>query len=132
EHFAAALEQDRGNDQIALNLATIRLASSRAGAAESAREALTRLTEQKAVRTAALRSLAADAVAHRDQLNQDRWSAALVQEPSASFADFLLRLEATQSTDRSETAMAECQQRAKGNSANAVDLIAWMNRHELA
>ena len=132
QHFAAAHEQDTENHQIALNLATTRLASSKPQTTEIAREHLVQLSAQSDVRTAALRALAADAIARHDHTNADRWTAALVQERSAPFADFLLRLEATYQTDNSATVMTECQRRARANSANAVELITWMNRHDLA
>jgi predicted Zn-dependent protease len=132
EHFAAAHEQEPDNHQTALNLAIVRLASTKAGAAEGARENLRHLTELRDVRAAALRALTADALAHGDRDHAQHWASLLVRESAAPFADYLLQLEATREANVAAPALADSQQRAAGNARLSAELITWMNRHELA
>jgi hypothetical protein len=63
-HFAAALQFEPENPQLALNLATVRLASADIATNEKARADLAQLAEQSAVRLEALRAIASDALAH--------------------------------------------------------------------
>jgi hypothetical protein len=132
EHFAAAHEQQTDNHQTTLNLAIVRLASAKPGAAEGARENLRRLSEQTDVRAAALRALAADAFAHDDRQDAQHWASLLVRDGSAAFPDYLLQLDATRGTDGAAPALADCEQRASGNPRLTAELITWMNRHDLA
>jgi predicted Zn-dependent protease len=63
--FAAALQLEPANGQVALNLATVQLTSPDSATKEKARAELARLAEQNALRLDALRALTSDALANK-------------------------------------------------------------------
>jgi hypothetical protein len=129
--FAAALQLDPGNAQLALNAATIRLTSADPATTEKARGELQQLAEKPALRLEALRSLASDALANKSPAAA-KWAGALRTENGATFSDLLLYLEATQNTDAGAVAMRDTQALACQSAGTAASLITWMNRHALA
>lgn len=131
-HFAAALQTDPQNSQLALNLALIRLTSSNAETAKQSRASLERLTAEPGTRLPALRALTAQALARGDEKNALRWSEQLSREANANFSDALLRFQSVQKTEAAAGALAELKNKAATNAATAADLITWLNRHELA
>lgn len=132
QYFSRALEQEPANQQIALNLATIRLASTDTRTTETARTDLRRLLDEPAVRVAASRALTADALARAAAEDARRWSAMLVKENGAPFSDHLLHLEATRGSEEAGAALAQAKTAAAGSAALVAELITWMNRHDLA
>jgi hypothetical protein len=130
--FAAALQLEPNNQQLALNLAAVRLTLPDEPTREKARAELARLAEQSPLRLAALRALASDALANHSPFSAERWAAELKSEKGATFADLLLYLEATQKTDAAQLALRDAQSDATKSPAGAAALIAWMNRHGLA
>ncbi|MDB6146867.1 MAG: hypothetical protein JWO45_531, partial [Spartobacteria bacterium] len=62
----------------------------------------------------------------------EEWGQKLKEQPGAIFADHLLDLEACQETDRSAATLKQVESLAKSNAGTAAELIAWMNRHDLA
>jgi hypothetical protein len=131
-HFVAALQFEPENPQLALNLATVRLASADIATNEKARADLVRLAEQSAVRLEALRALASDALAHNSRVSAEHWAAQLKLEKSATPADTLLYLEAAQKTGAAQPALLEAESKANQSPVTAAGLIAWMNRHGMA
>jgi len=131
-HFAAALALEPANKRLALNLASIRLASTNAETTGQARADLTSLSEDPATRLEALRALAADALAHKCDTEAQRWTAQLKSEKSATISDALLYLEAAQSSEASPEALLEVQAEAQKSPIAVVALITWMNRHGMA
>lgn len=131
-HFAAALELEPANAQLALNLASLRLASSQGAAAGSARATLKELASQPAVRLAALRALGADAVARNDRAAARTWATQLKSETGATYADTLLYFRAVQSTDAAAPALEELKAKAAESPATAAQLITWLNREGMA
>lgn len=132
EHFAAALKLEPGNHTIALNLATVRLATPSVEVKEKARADLARLAEQSSVRLEALRALTSDALGHNSPASAERWAAQLKSEKEATFSDALLYLEAAQGSPQAGTALAEAQSKAEQSAAASAALITWMNRHGMA
>lgn len=132
DHFAAALQLEPENKRLALNLASIRLASTNVDTTGRARADLALLAEDPAMRLESLRALAADALAHKSSTEARRWSAQLKSETSATFSDALLYLEAAQSSEAAQAALVEVETKAKESPAAAAALITWMNRHEMA
>jgi len=130
--FSAALKLESSNPQLALNLATVRLALPEVDTNEKARGELARLIDQPAVRLEALRALTADALGHNSRASAERWAAQLKAEKDATFSDLLLYLEAVQGTDLAPPALLEAQAKADKSSVMASTLITWMNRHALA
>lgn len=132
EHFAAALEQEPGNTQTALNLAMLRLASNKPAIVTGARANLRRLLKNPNARMPALRALAGDALAYRDGPDALQWTKLLVAGQAATFEDHLLYLEATRGTEVAAAALARCAALAANSPALTAHLITWMNRHEMA
>lgn len=130
--FAAALQIEPNNPQLALNLAMVRLASGDSAAAEKARAELMRLSEQPAQRLESLRALLSDALAHNSVIAAQKWAAQLKSEKGATFSDLLLYLEATRETDDGQAVLHDAQTAARQSPAAAAGLITWMNRHAMA
>lgn len=130
-HFAAALQLEPANKRLALNLASIRLASAHMETIGRARADLASLSEDPATRLEALRALAADALAHKSN-DARRWTAQLKSEKNATISDTLLYLEAAQSSEAAPDALLEAEAKAQKSPAAAVALITWMNRHGMA
>jgi len=130
--FAAALELEPGNAQLALNVATIRVTSSEPATREKARTDLARLAEQPALRLDALRALTSDALANKSLGAAEKWSAQLRAEKGATFADLLLYVEAHNKGAGAEIALHDAETNAVRSPAAAAALITWMNRHEMA
>lgn len=129
--FAAALQLDPNNPQLALNLATVRLTSADSAVREKARAELAQLAEKPAFRLDALRALTSDGLANQSP-TAAKWAAALRAEKNATLADVLLYLEATQKTDAAATALREAQAQVSKSATTTALLITWMNRHALA
>jgi predicted Zn-dependent protease len=130
--FAAALQLEPNNQQLALNLATVRLTSPDQATKEKARAELVKLAEHSALRLDSLRALASDALAHNSLVSAEKWAAQLKTEKGATFADLLLYLQATHKTDDGQAALREAESQAAQSPATASAFITWMNRHGLA
>ena len=130
--FAAALNLEPTNTQLALNLATVRLTSTDSGTKERARAELARLAELSALRLDALRALTADALANKSLGDAKKWAAQLRSEKGAKFSDLLLYAEANNKTAGAEVALRDAEMNAAASPVTAAALITWMNRHELA
>jgi hypothetical protein len=131
-HFAAALQLEPANKRLALNLASIRLASTNSETTGRARADLTSLSKEPVTRLEALRALAADSLAHKSNAAARRWTAQLNSEKDAIISDALLYLEAAQSSEAAPEALLEVEAKAQGSPAAAVALITWLNRHGMA
>ncbi|MEY2495564.1 MAG: hypothetical protein QOJ45_2056 [Verrucomicrobiota bacterium] len=130
--FAAALQLEPSNQQLVLNLATVRLTSPDAATNEKARADLMRLCNQPSVRHESLRALTSDALARHSQLSAAKWARELKSEKDATFSDLLLYVEATNGTEDTQTCLLEVQLRASQSPATAASLITWMNRRGMA
>ena len=131
-HFAAALALEPANEQLALNLATIRLTASDADVADRARETLKELAAQPAVRVAALRALSADALTRKESSEARMWATQLKSEPGANYADAFLYFPAVQGTEAGAPALEELKAKAAASPASAAEFITWMNRQGMA
>jgi hypothetical protein len=130
--FAAALDVEPNNQQLVLNLATVRLTSAEPATREKARTNLTRLVEQSSLRLDALRALTADALANKSLGAAEKWAAQLRTEKGATFADLLLYVEASRKNSGDQNALLDAETNAARSPATAAALITWMNRHEMA
>lgn len=130
--FAAALQLEPHNPQLALNVSTVRLTSPDPATKEKARAELVKLAEQPALRLDSLRALASDALAHNSPVSAENWAAQLKAEKGATFADLLLYLQATHKTDEGQAALREAESQAARSPATASAFITWMNRQGLA
>ena len=130
--FAAALQLEPNDQQLALNLATVRLTSPDPATKEKARAELVKLAEQTALRLDSLRALTSDALAHNSLVSAEKWAGQLKTEKGATFADLLLYLEATHKTDAGQGALRDAESHAAKSPAAASAFITWMNRHGMA
>jgi predicted Zn-dependent protease len=130
--FAAALQLEPNNQQLALNLATVRLTSTDSPTREKARTELAMLVDRNALRLEALRALTADALANKLPDAAEKWAAQLRLQKGATFSDLLLYVEAAQKTDAAAMALCDAETHALRSPAVAAALIAWMNRHGMA
>jgi predicted Zn-dependent protease len=130
--FAAALELEPNNEQLALNLASVRLTLPDPETQAKARTELTRLAKLKTVRLEALRALTSDALAHTSAGDAQKWATELRAEKGTTFADLLLYVEASKTSSRADIAVHDAETNAAGSPARAAALITWMNRHEMA
>ena len=132
KEFEEALRLEPTNQQLALNLASVRLTLPDAATREKARAELVRLAEQSQFRIEALRALTSDALANKSLGDAAKWAAQLRSDKGATFADLLLYVEANSKTANGEMALHDAQTNAAGSPVKAAALIAWMNRHEMA
>jgi predicted Zn-dependent protease len=130
--FAAALQIEPENAQLALNLATVRLTLADLPMRAKARAELARLAEQTPLRLDALRALTMDALANKSLGDAEKWAAQLRLEKGATFSDLLLYVEAAQKTDAAAPALRDAETNATRSPAIAAALITWMNRHGMA
>lgn len=130
--FAAALQLEPGNEQLALNLASVRLTSPDPATKENGRAVLLKLAEKSDVRLDALRALTSDALANDSPVSAEKWASELKTEKGATFADLLLYLDATYKTDGGQAALRDAETAAAKSPAAASAFITWMNRHGLA
>jgi len=130
--FAAALQLEPENSQLALNLATVQLTSADLPTKAKARTKLGRLIKQSGLRLEALRALTVDALANKSSGDAEKWGAQLRLEKGATFSDLLLYLEATQKTEAAGLALRDAQENGNRSPAIAAALITWMNRHGMA
>ena len=131
-HFANALQLEPSNQQLALNLASVRLTSADPAAKEKARAELVKLAEQSVVRLDALRALASDALVNNSLISAEKWAAHLKTEKGATFSDLLLYLEATHKTADGQAAMREAEMQAAKSPGTASAFITWLNRRGMA
>jgi predicted Zn-dependent protease len=130
--FAAALQLEPNNEQLALNLATVQLASAEFSTKEKARRELGRLAEQPSLRLEALRALTSDALASNSAVSAEQWATQLRATKQATFSDLLLYLEATHKSDSAPIALHDVEANATRSPVAAAALISWMNRHAMA
>jgi len=130
--FAAAFQLEPSNQQLLLNLASVRLTSPDPATKEKGRAELLKLAEKSHVRLDALRALTSDALANNSLVSAEKWASELHTEKGATFADLLLYLEATYKTDGGQAALRDAETAAAKSPAAASAFITWMNRHGLA
>ena len=132
--FQRAAELDPKNENIRLNLATIRLAIAPPSEASEAAATLERFRENPVFRTAALRALLADARRRGDFARAMSLATALRQGPNPTLADLLLWLEELQraSSPEFDVQLRELQTAAVKAEGTPYAVMAWMNARGLA
>jgi hypothetical protein len=132
-HFAAAVEQEPGNDLYQFNLAVLRIRSAAPEKRDEAREVLERLSKVTGFRAGSLRALLSDAVQRNELERADRFAQDLQMSQQVTFSDYLLCLEFYRKLDQKKfSALLE---KVKPVAArNAVDLallMDWLNKNGL-
>jgi predicted Zn-dependent protease len=134
QHFAAAVDQEPGNDLYRFNLAVLRI---RAGAPEKndeSRKVLERLSKVPEFRAGSLRALLGDAV-QRNQLERaDTFAQELQMSQQVTFADYLLCLEFYRKLDQTKFSalLEKVKPVAARNPSDLALLMQWLNENGLA
>ena len=117
-----------------LNLAVLRLGSTNRPDATQARATLMQLRTNTNLAAVALRSLVADSLLRKDLAEAETFSAQLLTQPVASFADRLQHLDILGQANSSkfQTFLPVIQSEASTNAAKVSDISNWMLRHGLA
>jgi predicted Zn-dependent protease len=132
-HFAAAVEQEPGNDLYQFNLAVLRVRSAAPEKSDEARKVLDRLSRVPAYRAGALRALLSDAVQH-DQLERaDSLAQDLQMSQQVTFSDYLLCLEFYRKLNQQKfTALLEKVKPVAARNPNDLALLMdWLNKNGL-
>jgi hypothetical protein len=129
-HFIEAARLDPQNPAPQLSLALVRLRGTNVAAQAEARSVLGRLTSNptnSALRCEALRSLAMDAMGHKQQDAALTLTKRLTQETNSTFTDRLLRLEVLLENGNADfkPALAACQRDASVNPGAIYELAMW-------
>ncbi len=132
--FRHAAEIDPKNENIRLNLATLRLALAPPDAASEAVATLERFREIPRHRTAALRALLADARRRGDSARAVSLADELRRGENSTLGDMLLWLEELQRTNSPEfdAQLRELQSAAEKSEHTIYSLMTWMNARGLA
>ncbi|MDQ6625540.1 MAG: hypothetical protein M3Y69_05280 [Verrucomicrobiota bacterium] len=134
QHFAAAVEQEPGNDLYQFNLAVLQIRSSEEGRYFAARETLERLSKVQGFRAGSLRALLGDAVERDDLERADTLAQELQMAQKVTFQDLLLCLQLYRKVDEKKfTALLEkVKPIAARNSGDLAALMDWLNKNDLA
>lgn len=132
-HFAAAALLDPTNQTFALNLATLRLASTNETKAAQARATLEAFRADANLGLPASRSLVADRLAHKDFTAADAYSTQLLANVQANLGDRLQHLEISKQLNRGDFAaeLHVLQQEATNSAPAVAQVSAWMQANGL-
>ena len=134
EHFAAAAQQEPGNDLYQFNLAVIQIKSPDEEKNKTARATLERLSKVAEFRAGSLRALLNDAV-HRNDLGlADNLAQELQMSQELTFGDYLLCLNFYRKLDEKKFAavLEKVKPVAARNAGDLAALMDWMNTNGLA
>jgi predicted Zn-dependent protease len=134
QHFAAAVNQEPGNDLYRFNLAVLRIRSDAPEKSDESRKVLERFSKVPEFRAGSLRALLGDAV-QRNQLERaDTFAQDLQMSQQVTFADYLLCLEFYRKLDQAKfsTLLEKVKPVAARNPADLALLMEWMNDNGLA
>jgi predicted Zn-dependent protease len=128
-HFAVAARLDPANEVYALNLATVRLASTNTATARRARQVLDRLRNEPRFKTLVLRALTSDAERRQDTNGAIHLARELEQSPRAGFNDHLIYLDLLhRARDPGFAAYLNRMQTLAGRQPQDIyTLLTWMN-----
>ena len=132
--FQRAAELDPKNQNVLLNLATIRLAIAPPGAATEAAATLERLRENPQFRHAALRALLTDARRRGDFARATGLAAELRQDAGSTLTDMLLWLDELQRAHSPEfdAQLRDLQSAAAKSEGTIYSIMTWMNARGLS
>jgi len=127
-HYKEALSLEPTNQIVALNLATVHMASTNQEVANAARLSMEQLSTNAALRSTALHYLAEDAETHKAIPKALAYSKEILQSPSATFSDkigHLILLREAKSTE-ADSCLASLKEEAAKSPAPAFALGRWM------
>lgn len=132
-HFAAAVDQEPGNDLYQFNLAVLRIRSAAPEKSEEARKVLERLKGVPAYRAGSLRALLSDAVQRDDLESADTLAQDLQMSQQVTFSDYLLCLEFYRKLDQKKfnALLEKVKPVAARNPTDLTLLMDWLNKNGL-
>jgi Flp pilus assembly protein TadD len=133
KEFKQALEVDRSNPTLSLELGGVQLRSSDATVREDGRKQLEALLNTTALRSRAAKMLLDNAIERKDSALV-HFAELLSSYPETSFLDRLLCLQLFQQLQLPQfaSALTALQERAPANSEDLTSLIAWMSTNSLS
>jgi hypothetical protein len=134
QHFAAAVNQEPGNDLYQFNLAVLRMRSEDPEKIAESRKVLERLSKVPGFRAGSLRALLSDAVQRNELERADTLAQDLQMSPQVTFSDYLLCLEFYRKLDEKKfsSLLEKVKPVAAHNLADLALLMEWMNKNGLA
>ena len=134
EHFAAAVQEEPGNEVYQFNLAVLQIKSSEKENIEKARAVLSRLSQVPQFRAGALRALLSDAVDRNDLNAADGLAQDLQMSQQVTFGDYLLCLNFYRKLDEKKfaTLLERVKPVAARNAADLAALMDWMNNNAMS
>jgi predicted Zn-dependent protease len=132
-HFAAAVEQEPGNDLYQFNLAVLRIRSPAPEKSDEARKVLERLSRVTGYRAGSLRALLSDAVQRNELERADALAQDLQMSQQVTFSDYLLCLEFYRKLDQKKFSalLEKVKPVAVRNPADLALLMDWLNKNGL-
>ena len=134
QHFAAAVDQEPGNDLYRFNLAVLRIRSDAPEKSDESRKVLERLSKVPEFRAGSLRALLGDAVQRNALERADTLAQDLQMSQQVTFADYLLCLEFYRKLDQSKFSalLEKVKPVAARNLTDLGLLLEWLNENGLA
>jgi hypothetical protein len=134
QHFAAAANQEPGNDLHQFNLAVLRMRSEDPEKIAESRKVLERLSKVPGYRAGSLRALLSDAVQRNELERADTLAQDLQMSPQVTFPDYLLCLEFYRKLDpkKFSALLEKVKPVAARTPADLALMMEWMNKNGLA
>jgi hypothetical protein len=134
EHFAAAVQQEPGNDVYQFNLAVLQIRYPDEKTSANARTVLLRLSQVPEFRAGALRALLSQAVDRNDLAAADGFAQDLQMSQQVTFGDYLLCLNLYRKLDEKKflALLERVKPVAARNPADLAALMDWMNSSGMA
>ncbi len=131
QHFAAAVNQEPGNDLYRFNLAVLRIRSDVPEKSDESRKVLERLSKVPGFRAGSLRALLGDAVQRNELERADTLAQDLQMSQQVTFTDYLLCLEFYRKLDQSKFSalLEKVKPVAARNPSDLALLMAWLNEN---
>ena len=132
-HFAAAVDQEPGNDLYQFNLAVLRIRATAPEKSDEARKVLERLKGVPAYRAGSLRALLSDAIQRNELEHADSLAQDLQMSQQVTFSDYLLCLEFYRKLDQKKFAsLLEKVKPVAARNPNDLGLMMdWLNNNKL-
>jgi predicted Zn-dependent protease len=134
QHFAAAVNQEPGNDLYRFNLAVLRIRADAPEKSDESRKVLERLSKVPEFHAGSLRALLGDAVQRNELERADTFAQDLQMSQQVTFADYLLCLEFYRKLDQAKFSalLEKVKPVAARSPVDLALLMEWLNENGLA
>jgi predicted Zn-dependent protease len=133
QHFAAAMNQEPGNDLYQYNLAVLRIRSDVPEKSDESRKVLERLRKVPGFRAGSLRALLGDAVQRNELERADTLAQDLQMSQQVTFTDYLLCLDFYRKLDQKKFSalLEKVKPVSARNPSDLALLMGWLNENGL-